>query len=141
MPQFGEKSKEKLEKCHPKLQKLFNEVIKYVDCTIIWGYKDETEQNNEYEKGLSLDKYPNSPHNKIPSKAIDVAMWFNVKPHVRWDDFNSWYFFAGFVLGIASQLKIRIRWGGDPEQNFIFDDTRENLDLMHFELDDIWDEE
>lgn len=141
MPTFGEKSKQKLETCHPKLQKLFNEVIKYVDCTIIWGYKNEEEQNEDFENGLSCDKFPNSPHNTQPSKAIDVAMWFDIEPHVRWDDIMSWYFLGGFVLGIASQLKIRIRWGGDPEQNFVFDDTTSNLMLMHFELDDIWDEE
>ena len=74
MPQFGKKSKKKLDKCHPKLQKLFNEVIKHIDCTIIAGYKDEERQNLDYERGLSDVKFPNSPHNKIPSEAIDAAM-------------------------------------------------------------------
>lgn len=111
MPQFGKKSKKKLDKCHPKLQKLFNEVIKHIDCTIIAGYKDEERQNLDYERGLSDVKFPNSPHNKIPSEAIDAAMWFDIKPHVRWNDPFSWYFFGGFVLGIASQLDIPIVWG------------------------------
>lgn len=111
MPEFGEKSKEKLETCHPKLQELFNEVIKYIDCTIIWGYKDREQQNTEFDAGLSNCRYPNSAHNKQPSKAIDVAYWFNLEPHVRWESIPEWYFLGGFVLGIASQMKINIKWG------------------------------
>lgn len=93
-----------------------------------------------FKTGLTKIHFPNSLHNKLPSKAIDVAYWFNVEPHVRWDSIAEWYFLAGFIMGVASQMKIKIRWGGDPEQNFIFDDSKE-LNLMHFELDDMWDEE
>ena len=40
MAKFGSKSKERLATCDEKLQKVFQEVIKYVDCSILeeFGY-------------------------------------------------------------------------------------------------------
>ena len=34
MPKFGKNSKERLATCDERLQKVFNEVIKYVDCSV-----------------------------------------------------------------------------------------------------------
>ncbi len=44
MPQFGRRSKEQLSSCHPDLQKLFNEVIKHYDCTILEGHRSNEDQ-------------------------------------------------------------------------------------------------
>lgn len=57
MPEFGTKSKEKLETCHPKLQQLFNEVIKYVDCTVIWGHKTEEQQENDFQNRINKNSF------------------------------------------------------------------------------------
>ena len=35
MYKFGKSSKKRLETCDEKLQKVFNEVIKHVDCSIL----------------------------------------------------------------------------------------------------------
>ena len=48
MPKFGSKSKERLATCDEKLQKVFNEVIKYVDCSILEGHRDERAQDKYY---------------------------------------------------------------------------------------------
>ena len=38
MPYFGRRSKKNLATCDKKLQKVFNEVIKHVDCAVIEGH-------------------------------------------------------------------------------------------------------
>jgi len=37
MPKYGSESKAKLATCHPDLQKIYNEAIKYCDITILEG--------------------------------------------------------------------------------------------------------
>ena len=39
MPKFGSKSRERLATCDERLQKVFNEVIKHVDCSILEGHR------------------------------------------------------------------------------------------------------
>ena len=51
MPKFGSKSKANLATCHEDLQKVFNEVIKYVDCSALEGHRPEWRQNDLFEKG------------------------------------------------------------------------------------------
>jgi len=128
MPKFGTRSKNNLSEAHQDLQKLFNEVIKYFDCSVIEGYRGEEEQNRYYHAGKSKAKFPYGMHNQKPSRAVDVIPY-----PVVWTDEKRIYMFVGFVRGIASTLGIKIRcgadWDGDTEvkdQNF--------HDLPHFEL-------
>ncbi len=39
MPEFSNTSKARLATCHPDIQEVMNEVIKYFDCTILEGYR------------------------------------------------------------------------------------------------------
>ena len=133
MPKFGDRSKRNLAETHFDLQRLFNEVIKYYDCSIIEGHRPEDEQNDAYDNGLSKLKWPDSKHNKQPSLAVDAVPWFKNEPHIRWEDKSKFYEFAGFVQGIAKMLGINIRWGG----NWDMDDELKDqhfYDLPHFEL-------
>ena len=133
MFKFSERSKINLSEAHEDLQRLFNEVIKYYDCTIIEGYRGEKEQNDVYDKGASKHKYPDSKHNRVPSLAVDAVPWFKDKPHIRWGDKKKFYEFGGFVLGIASMLGIKIRWGGNWDMDDELHD-QEFFDLCHFEI-------
>lgn len=108
MPSFSKSSQAKLATCHPDLQRLFNEVIKHVDCTIICGHRGEKEQNEAFENGFSMLKFPNSKHNGSPSLAVDCLPY-----PIKWSDSESHHKFAGFVLGVASQMGIKIEWGGN----------------------------
>jgi peptidoglycan L-alanyl-D-glutamate endopeptidase CwlK len=45
-------------------------------------------------------------------------------------------YFAGFVKGVASQMGIPIRWGGDWNSDNNLKDNKFD-DLPHFELKDI----
>lgn len=120
MPKFSEKSKLKLTTCHPELRKLFNEVIKHVDCTVIEGRRNEDRQNKLFEEGRTKVKYPNSNHNFIPSRAVDVVPY-----PIDWDNINRFHHFSGVVMGIASQMGLKVKWGGEFKNFF---------DGPHYEL-------
>ncbi len=128
MPQFGKRSKDNLNTCHPDLQRLFNEVVKHWDCSIICGHRTEEDQNKAFHEGKSKLQFPQSKHNSYPSKAVDVVPY-----PVDWQDRDRFYHFAGIVVGIATQMNIKIRWGGNWDGDFQVKD--ENfMDLPHFEL-------
>ena len=59
MPKFGSRSRSKLETCHEDLQKVFNEVIKHFDCSILEGTRPQEVQDEYYRTGKSKVKYPN----------------------------------------------------------------------------------
>ncbi len=130
MPRFGRRSRKNLETCHEDLQELFNEVIKYFDCTVIQGHRGKEEQNKYFDEGKSKVKYPNGRHNANPSNAVDVVPY-----PINWKDTDRMYYFAGFVKGVAFKLGIPIRWGGDWNDNTEVKDTNFK-DLPHFELSD-----
>lgn len=123
MPIFSERSKKNLETCDPKLQTIFNEVIKYLDITIICGNRGEDEQNKAFEAGNSKLRYPDSKHNKEPSLAVDVAIY-----PIDYSNIRSFYYLAGNVQAVADRLYIPIRWGGSWK-NF--------PDYDHWELIDV----
>ena len=41
MAKFGRKSRERLETCHEDLQDLFNEVVRFFDCSVLEGHRGE----------------------------------------------------------------------------------------------------
>ena len=128
MPSFGAKSKANLSECHPDLQKVFNKVIKSYDCSVIEGYRGKEEQDAAFHSGKSTLQYPKSKHNRQPSLATDVIPY-----PVDWDDTKQFYHFAGFVQGIAEEMGIQLRWGGDWNSNRLFEDQSFH-DLPHYEL-------
>ena len=128
MPYFGKTSKKRLSTCDDRLQKVFNEVIKHVDCSVLEGHRSKDRQNKLYEEGKTKVKYPDGRHNRQPSSAVDVTPY-----PVDWKDRERQTLFAGFVIGVASQMGIKLRWGGDWDQDFQVVDNRFD-DFPHFEL-------
>ncbi len=134
MPKFGKRSRHNLSSCDPRLQEIFEEVIKSWDCTIICGTRDEKTQNDLYKAGKSKLKYPQSKHNSFPSKAVDVAPYYYGKG-INWNDLGGFYMFAGYVLRVAEKMGYKIRYGGDWDGDKQTADQKFN-DLPHFELVD-----
>lgn len=128
MPRFSNRSKKRLETCDKRLQDVFNEVIKHYDCTILEGHRDKETQNEYKRTGRSKLSYPNSKHNTYPSLAIDVAPY-----PIDWQDHRRFYMFVGFVLGVASQMGVKLRVGADWDGDKEFKDQTFH-DLPHFEL-------
>jgi len=128
MPRFSTKSRSKLHTCDNRLVDLFNEVVKGFDCTIIEGHRGKKAQNEAFNKGNSKVKFPNGKHNQSPSVAVDVAPY-----PIDWSDRDRFHYFSGYVLGIASQMGLKIRWGGDWDMDTKTKDNKFD-DLVHFEI-------
>ena len=130
MPTFSRKSEERLNTCARPLILLFNEVVRYIDCTIIEGHRPLERQQMLLEQGMTtLQK---GKHNEFPSMAVDVVPY-----PVDWEDLDRFRYFAGWVLGIASQRKVDLRWGGDWNRNHNMSDQT-FIDLPHYELLEEW---
>jgi peptidoglycan L-alanyl-D-glutamate endopeptidase CwlK len=52
---------------------------------------------------------------------------------LNWDNLERFTLFAGFVLGIAQSMGIRLIWGNDWNRDFNTGDTKFK-DYPHFEL-------
>lgn len=130
MPTFSKSSTERLYTCDPRLIDLFHQVVKHYDCTIIQGHRDMQTQNKYFSDGKSKVVWPNSKHNPSPSKAVDVAPY-----PLDWNDKERFYHFAGYVTALADVKGLGIRWGGDWDGDFDFNDQHFN-DLVHFEIVD-----
>lgn len=128
MPQFSKKSNDRLATCHSDLIRLFNEVVKHFDCTILQGHRGEEEQNKAFNEGKSQLQWPNGNHNAMPSNAVDVIPY-----PIDWGDRERMSYFAGVVKGIGESMGIKIRWGGDWDNDTQVKDNRFD-DLVHFEL-------
>lgn len=140
MPRFGEKSQKNLDTCHPDIQRLFIEVVKEVDCSVLSGHRAESEQNSLFYTvpQRSKVKWPDSSHNDIPSNGADVVPFPIIWPDKRnrpddyIKDLGRFYMFDGYVLGIASQMGIEIISGSDWDRDFNLLDQRFD-DLPHFQ--------
>lgn len=128
MPRFGERSLAALATAHPDLQRLFAEVVKFFDCTILEGHRGEEAQRKAVLAGKSKLGWPHSKHNRTPAMAVDAAPY-----PIDWKDTERFARFAGFVLGVASQMGIIVRWGGDWNMDQRSSDER-FVDMPHFEL-------
>lgn len=128
MPRFSDRSKQHLSEAHPELQRLFNTVIKYYDCSVIEGYRSRIEQDKCFDGGKSKLRYPESKHNKIPSQAVDVVPY-----PIDWEDQARFYHFVGFVKALAIAMGIKIRCGADWDGDNTFKDQTFH-DWPHFEL-------
>lgn len=129
---FGKSSLSQRATLHPDLQLVLDEVIKHFDFTIVEGFRGKEAQNRAYDKGTSEKRWPHGKHNQKPSRAVDLAPypidWSN-KEAAR----QRFCYLAGYIMVCGLFLGVKLRWGGDWNQN---QDTRDEhfRDLPHFEL-------
>lgn len=134
MPVFSAESKKNLSSCNIDLQILFNEVIKHFDCKVTEGHREQPAQDKAFAEGKSKLKYPYGNHNAIPSNAVDVYPF-----PIQIKNTNRFYWFGGFVMGIAEMLYLqgkinhKVRYGGDWDGDKDINDQTFN-DLVHFEI-------
>lgn len=139
MPAFGAASLLRLRGCDDRLIRLFTEVIKHYDCTILEGSRTIEQQRANVLSGVSQtmdSKHLTSPEHP-KSRAVDVAPYPVAWPDSRLPtyakDLGRWYRFIGYVEGIAQSMGIRIRSGADWDMD---GDIRNNRfdDLPHWEV-------
>lgn len=130
MPRFGAASFANLSTCDPQLIAVAEKVVLVFDCSCIEGHRSKAAQNAAFNAGLSHLRWPNSEHNKVPSRAIHLVPY-----PIDWKDRDRFHYFAGYVKRVAIGLGIPLRWGGDWDGDW---QTRDNAfdDLAHYELED-----
>lgn len=135
MPNFSKESDNKLKTCDIRLQILFNQVVRKYDCTVIEGHRSIKRQEELFNDKNRKTKVKHSKHNEKPSLAVDISPY---PIPDKWGESNSkekskFYHFAGYVKGMAEANNIKIRWGGDWDNDNDFNDQTFD-DLIHFEL-------
>lgn len=136
MPQFGKRSKQRLKGVDARLVNVLNEVVKYFDITVIEGVRSQKRQNELVAQGKSKTKF--SKH--ITGLAVDIAPY-----PIDWKARDDFHYLGGFVLGIATQMGVNVRWGGDWSSPSLDKDvisgkekrtTKDNNfdDMVHFEI-------
>lgn len=136
MPTFSLESLNQLKSCHQDLMRLMNVVVVHYDCKIVCGFRNKKDQDQAYIGGSSKLKWPNSMHNRYPSRAVDVIPYPLSYDKIGKLDRLEWcrfYHFIGFVLATAQSMGIKVRSGGDWDGDL---DIRDQnfYDLPHWEL-------
>ena len=124
MPKFGKRSKERLRGIDTRLLNVLNELVKIMDVTIIEGLRSEQRQEKLLKEGSTKTKF--SKH--ITGKAVDLAPY-----PIDWNDRDRFHYMGGMIRGIAKQLNVPIRWGGDWDGDGETKDNRFD-DLVHVEI-------
>ncbi len=136
---FGNRSEANLDTCHVDLITVARTLIQFYNVSVIWGWRDEEQQNLAYALGNSTKRFPESKHNHLSengqplSMAMDLVPWHNSRPHIRWRNEKEFAQMAGRVLQIADMLDITLIWGGDWDSDDDLYDQSFN-DLGHFGL-------
>ena len=124
MSKFGKRSKERLKGVDRRLVSVLNELIKIMDVTIIEGLRSEQRQEKLLKAGSTKTKF--SKH--IEGKAVDLAPY-----PIDWEDRDRFHYMGGMIRGIAKQLNVNVRWGGDWDSDGETKDNRFD-DLVHVEI-------
>lgn len=144
MAAYSQKSKAKLNTCHPKIIRIMNRAILKMDHTVLFGNRPEAEQFELYKKGRKLHKgkwvkvgptvtdrdgkIKKSMHNYVPSLAIDVAPW-----PIDWNDLERFEELKDVIFEAAEEEGIKIIWGADWDSDGNI--AEHSLqDYPHFEL-------
>lgn len=156
MPTFSPNSRARLDTCHDDLRLVALAAINYVDFTVLVGHRNKEAQDQALRDGLTTKPYPLSPHNVLPANAMDLAPYYPEAPAggIDWrtdgalfqalqagnveeakailENIKRWYAFGGFIKGLAAGKGIGLRWGGDWDGDYRYNDQK-LVDLPHFE--------
>ena len=140
MYNFGNTSQQRLDTTHIDIQAICNEVIQYIDFSILEGTRTLEKQQEYFTDGKSkLDGINRkSKHQSFPSLAVDVAPYpidfkNQSKARARFYFLAGYFFQASQTLFDAGEITHKLRWGGNWDNDFDFEDQTFD-DLPHFEL-------
>jgi peptidoglycan L-alanyl-D-glutamate endopeptidase CwlK len=132
MNKFSSTSLLRLEGVHPYLLDLCFKVLQHWDCTVVYGKRTLSEQQDLFARGLT--KTMNSWHLEQEdgfAYAVDLAPY-----PIDWNDPKRFYYFAGIVNALAKETLPKgyyLRWGGNWDCDEDLNDQT-FMDLVHFEL-------
>ena len=126
MYKFGKRSRDRLRGVDVRLVNVLNQLIKIMDVTIIEGLRSAERQEELLAKGATKVKY--SKH--MEGKAVDLAPY-----PIDWAERERYHYMGGMIRGIAKQLNVPIRWGGDWDSDGEIKDNNFD-DLVHVEINE-----
>lgn len=133
------RSKDNLFNVHPRLVALACKVLKLglFDFGITCGERSKEDQDKAVFEGRSAITYPNSKHNvakgvREVAEAMDIILYLNGKATYKEKDKPSYYMAIGVFRGVAAEMGMKIRCGGDWDGDFSVTDQNFH-DLPHIE--------
>lgn len=129
---FGNTSLARLEQAHEAWRLILNDVLQFMDITVICTHRGKEEQNKAFAEKKSKLKWPDSKHNTLPSIAVDIAPYSSVSK-IEWNNTKRFGYMAGLVIACAKARGYTVRWGGDWDSDGETEDQNFH-DLPHFEL-------
>jgi peptidoglycan LD-endopeptidase CwlK len=142
--EYGEVSTKNLLECDPSLQRVAYRALDIavslgMDLSVTEGHRGKEKQDAAVARGDSQTPWPTSKHNSTPSHAIHIQLYPVAWPQERQPRrtytklTGRFYLCAAIVLIAADQVGVKVRWGGDWDQD---GDIMDQLfdDLCHFEL-------
>ncbi len=147
MPKYGQTSESRLESVRSRSVKaVFRQVVRFFDNTIpkYGGMRTIDEQimlvnrgssktlQSKHLDGLALDAlpYPVRWPRQLNPDENGMVQLETAKAYAK--DLGRFYYFGGYVLGTADCMGVRLRWGGDWDDDRDVHD-QDFDDLVHFE--------
>lgn len=132
---YSVSSRERLNTCDVRLQKIFERVLLLgFDHSILCGSRSGEDQHKAFLGGFSkIDYPPGGEHNAVPAHAVD-AQPYPQKSGSRWT--QNQIFFAGVVVAVAATMGYTVRWGGDWDEDRDMTDENGLIDFPHFEIEE-----
>ena len=120
-----------LKDAHPQLERLAVAVAgSGIAFRVICSYRGKAEQERAFAAGVSKARWLQSPHNYMPSLAIDIAP--GVDGSIDWRDLRAFELIAWEFGRQAKRLEIPVRLGQDWNGNGKIDERF--VDRPHIEL-------
>lgn len=125
MAHYGSTSQARLDTCNANIQLVMQRAIGKLpwtdpvssitinDATIIEGHRNKERQDYAFETHKSEKQWPDSRHNRLPSDAVDAAVYHPARPHIHWSDKDEMEAFSRLVLECAAEENVDMTWGGD----------------------------
>jgi len=113
----------------PHLVAIYQALLVTMPVALVCAHRGEAEQHEAFLSGASKRDWPNSKHNSVPSRAMDLAPLPLLYKAPTFD----WGFMAGVIWRAAEDLGIPIIGGWDWNRNLTSSDEH-FADLAHVEL-------
>jgi len=136
MTALNRNSRNRLATCHADLERIILQVAATMNLSVLWGYRNQEDQDTAYGLGHTKLRFPHSLHNRNPSLAVDVAPFpldfaTYQDPRFRELAMRRYSLMAGSILQVAKGLGINLRWGGDWQGRLMDPGGRDLLDVYH----------
>jgi len=136
---FSKTSRKRLDTVHPALVSIVESALDVglVAFSVTCGARTEAEQNRLFAQGKSRLPWPAGKHCAGPGAPRELSAAVDLVPitfgQPDWDA-RVCAFLAGIVMTCAVRAGVKVRWGGNWDQDGDVVRDQSFNDLVHFEL-------